>query len=161
MLVPTRSGQQEAVLRVLCVRPGLADGEASGAVEKLRSVVDVVVRDAVRREDRRQSGARFGPIQATFEGSSSELTRKALMRISLRRIGVALGALVEAVLIIWLLGGFLPAGLPAVVLAVVLGGLIYQDIMRRKRWTAPAAPNRGGAASKGDQEAPDRGVAPR
>jgi hypothetical protein len=50
------------------------------------------------------------------------------MRISLRRIGVALGALVEAVLVIWLLGGFLPAGLQA----VVLSGLTYRDIMRRR-----------------------------
>lgn len=49
------------------------------------------------------------------------------------RVGIAVGALVEGVLIVWLLGGFLPAGLGATVLAIVLGGAIYRDIVRRER----------------------------
>lgn len=54
------------------------------------------------------------------------------MGISLRRIGIAIGAVVEAGLIVWLVGGFLPAGGLAGLLAVVLGGLIYRDIVRRE-----------------------------
>lgn len=53
------------------------------------------------------------------------------MTVSVRRIGIALGALVEAVLILWLVGGFLPAGLIAGLLTVVLGALIYRDIVGR------------------------------
>jgi hypothetical protein len=55
------------------------------------------------------------------------------MRLSWRRLGIALGALVEAALILWLVGGFLPAGLLAAVVILVLGGLIYRDIVRRDR----------------------------
>lgn len=62
------------------------------------------------------------------------------MKLSLRRVGIALGALVEAGLIMWLLGGFLPAGFLAVILLVVLGGLIYRDILRRE--AAPARDSR-------------------
>ena len=54
------------------------------------------------------------------------------MKLSLRRVGIAVGALVEAALIFWLLGGFLPAGFLALVLTVVLGGLMYRDIVRRE-----------------------------
>lgn len=53
------------------------------------------------------------------------------MKISLRRAGIALGALVEAGLIMWLLQGFVPAGFVALILTLVLGGLIYQDVVRR------------------------------
>jgi len=53
-----------------------------------------------------------------------------MMRL-VRRTGIALGALVEAALILWLLGGFLPAGLIAGLLTVVLGALIYRDIVSR------------------------------
>jgi hypothetical protein len=54
------------------------------------------------------------------------------MNLSLRRVGIGLGALVEATLVMWLLGGFLPAGLPLMLLTFVLGGLIYRDIVRRE-----------------------------
>jgi hypothetical protein len=54
------------------------------------------------------------------------------MKFSVRRVGIAVGALVEAALVVWLLQGFLPAGLPVAVLTVVLGGLIYRDIVRRE-----------------------------
>jgi hypothetical protein len=53
------------------------------------------------------------------------------VRISFRRLGIAFGAMVEAGLILWLFGGFLPAGLLVVLLAVLLGAAIYQDIIRR------------------------------
>jgi hypothetical protein len=58
------------------------------------------------------------------------------MRLSLRHVGIAVGALVEATLILWLLGGSLPAGLPAGLIAVILGGLIYRDIVGRKNPSA-------------------------
>lgn len=50
------------------------------------------------------------------------------MRRAVTRIGIALGALVEAALVLWLIGGFLPAGLPLGLVTVVLGYLIYRDI---------------------------------
>lgn len=53
------------------------------------------------------------------------------MTLSTRRIGIAIGALVEAGLIMWLLSGYLPAGLIAGVLTLVLGAAIYRDIVRR------------------------------
>ena len=53
------------------------------------------------------------------------------MRSSLRRVGIAVGALVEATLVMWLLAGFLPAGIPAALVTVILGGLIYRDIVSR------------------------------
>ncbi len=55
------------------------------------------------------------------------------MRASLRRLGIAFGALVEAALVLWLVSGFLPAGLPLVILTAVLGFFIYRDIIRRDR----------------------------
>jgi hypothetical protein len=54
------------------------------------------------------------------------------MKFSVRRLGIAVGALVEAGLIMWLLGGFVPAGLFAAVLTVFLGALIYRDLVRRE-----------------------------
>jgi len=54
------------------------------------------------------------------------------MRLSFHRVGIAVGALVEAALIIALVGGFLPAGLPAALVAVAFGALIYRDIVRRE-----------------------------
>jgi hypothetical protein len=53
------------------------------------------------------------------------------MRLSFRRVGIAIGALVEAALIMWLLGGFMPAGPLAALVTVVLGALIYQDLLGR------------------------------
>lgn len=58
------------------------------------------------------------------------------MRLSLRRVGIAVGALVEAALIMWLLGGFLPAGMFAALVTVLLGALIYRDIVARERPSA-------------------------
>ena len=69
---------------------------------------------------------------------------------ALRRVGIAIGSLVAAWLIVWLVGGaLLPFfGVPfrpldpgttttgsicAGLVTVVLGGLIYQDIIRRER----------------------------
>lgn len=52
---------------------------------------------------------------------------------AIRRVGIALGALVEAAPIVWLVGGFVPAGAAATMLAMVLGGLIYADITGRER----------------------------
>jgi hypothetical protein len=54
------------------------------------------------------------------------------MRLSLRRVGIAVGVLVEAALIMWLLGGFLPAGVPVALVTVVLGALIYRDVVGRE-----------------------------
>ncbi len=53
------------------------------------------------------------------------------MTPALRRLGIALGALVEAALVLWLVGGFLPAGIPLGLVTIVLGYLIYLDILRR------------------------------
>jgi hypothetical protein len=55
-----------------------------------------------------------------------------------RLVGIAIGSLVAAALVMWLIGGFLPATIAqfAGVLTLVLGGLIYVDIRRRDR---PAA----------------------
>lgn len=52
------------------------------------------------------------------------------MTPALSRLGIAMGALVEAALVLWLLGGFLPASLPLGLLTIVLGYLIYRDILR-------------------------------
>jgi hypothetical protein len=56
----------------------------------------------------------------------------------IRLVGIAIGSLVAAALVMWLVGGFLPATIAqfAGVLTLVLGGLIYADIRRRDR---PAA----------------------
>jgi Flp pilus assembly protein TadB len=55
-----------------------------------------------------------------------------------RLVGIAIGSIVAAWLVMWLVGGFLPATIAqfAGVLTLVLGGLIYADIRRRDR---PAA----------------------
>lgn len=55
-----------------------------------------------------------------------------------RLVGIAIGSLVAAELVMGLIGGFLPATIAqfAGVLTLVLGGLIYADIRRRDR---PAA----------------------
>jgi len=72
------------------------------------------------------------------------------MILTLRRVGIAIGSLVAAWLIVWLVGGaLLPFfGVPfrpldlgttttgstfAGLVAVVLGSLIYRDIIRRER----------------------------
>jgi hypothetical protein len=54
---------------------------------------------------------------------------------ALRRFGIAIGSLVAAWLCVWLVGGWLlgptGGGVIATVITVVLGGLIYRDILRR------------------------------
>lgn len=54
----------------------------------------------------------------------------------LRRSGIALGSLVAAWLCVWLLGGWLlgwdESGLIAAVATIVLGALIFRDIVRRE-----------------------------
>jgi hypothetical protein len=52
----------------------------------------------------------------------------------LRRIGIAIGSLVAASLVIWLVGSWIPQVLGTAtnpILALILGGLIYRDILRR------------------------------
>ena len=68
----------------------------------------------------------------------------------IRRIGIALGSYVIALLVVGLVGGMLlpvfgvattptptltptPSGLAEAVVTIVLGGLIYRDIMRREQ----------------------------
>ncbi len=53
------------------------------------------------------------------------------MALSLRRLGIAFGAVVEAALVMWLLSGFLAAGALLALLTILLGFLIYRDITRR------------------------------
>ena len=60
------------------------------------------------------------------------------MTRAVRRLGIALGALVEAGLIVWLVGGFLPAGIPLGLVTIALGYLIYRDIPRRGASAAPS-----------------------
>lgn len=55
---------------------------------------------------------------------------------SVRRMGIALGSLVAAWLVIWLVGGQ-TLGTVAGVLVIILGALIYLDIMRRDRQPRP------------------------
>jgi hypothetical protein len=52
-----------------------------------------------------------------------------------RLVGIAIGSLVAAALVMWLVGWFLgPSFVPFAGLAtVILGGLIYADIRRRNR----------------------------
>lgn len=50
----------------------------------------------------------------------------------IRRMGIALGSLVAAWLVIWLVGGQ-ALGTVAGVVVIVLGALIYLDIVRRDR----------------------------
>jgi hypothetical protein len=52
-----------------------------------------------------------------------------------RLVGIAIGSLVAAGLVMWLLGGFLPAQIAqfAGLLTLILGGLIYVDIRRRDK----------------------------
>ena len=61
------------------------------------------------------------------------------MTLSIRRLGIAAGALVEAALVLWLLSGVLPAALPLGLMTVVLGFAIYRDIIRRELPAAPVA----------------------
>ena len=60
-----------------------------------------------------------------------------MLRI-LRRAGIAIGSLVAAWLVISLVGGALLPFIGALVglATVVLGGLIYRDILRRERRTS-------------------------
>ena len=61
----------------------------------------------------------------------------------LRRVGIAIGSLVAASLVIWLVGSWIPQVLGTAtnpILAFVLGGLIYADIVRRDRPRPPNAP---------------------
>jgi hypothetical protein len=60
----------------------------------------------------------------------------------LRRIGIAIGSLVAASLVIWLVGSWIPQVLGTAtnpILALILGGLIYRDILRRS--SPPAVVN--------------------
>jgi hypothetical protein len=54
----------------------------------------------------------------------------------LRRFGIAIGSLVAAWLCVWLVGGWLfgstGGGAIATIAAVLLGGLIFRDILRRE-----------------------------
>lgn len=54
---------------------------------------------------------------------------------AVRLVGVAIGSLVAAWLVMWLVGGFLGPSLApyAGLLTLILGGLIYADIRRRDR----------------------------
>lgn len=54
----------------------------------------------------------------------------------LRRIGIAFGSLVAAWLVIWLIGGQ-TLGMIGGVIVIVLGALIYRDIIRRDRPRMP------------------------
>lgn len=61
----------------------------------------------------------------------------------LRRVGIAIGSLVAASLVIWLVGSWIPQVLGTAtnpILALILGGLIYRDIVRRDRPRPPVAP---------------------
>ncbi len=61
----------------------------------------------------------------------------------LRRVGIAIGSLVAASLVIWLVGSWIPQVLGTAtnpILALILGGLIYRDIVRRDRPRPPIAP---------------------
>ncbi len=55
----------------------------------------------------------------------------------IRRVGIALGSLVAAWLVVWLVGGSTIGSALAGLVTVVLGGLIYQDIIRRERRPSP------------------------
>lgn len=51
-----------------------------------------------------------------------------------RRIGIAIGSLVAASLVIWLVGSWIPQVLGTAtnpILAFILGALIYRDVLRR------------------------------
>ena len=54
----------------------------------------------------------------------------------LRRMGIAFGSLVAAWLVIWLIGGS-TLGLIGGIPVIVLGALIYRDIVRRDRPVRP------------------------
>jgi len=56
----------------------------------------------------------------------------------LRKMGIAFGSLVAAWLVIWLIGGQ-ALGLIGGIAAIVLGGLIYRDIVRRDQRASPEA----------------------
>ena len=62
----------------------------------------------------------------------------------LRRVGIAIGSLVAASLVVWLVGSWIPPFLGSVtnaVVAFILGGLIYADILRRERGRSQAPTN--------------------
>jgi len=61
----------------------------------------------------------------------------------LRKMGIAFGSLVAAWLVIWLIGGQ-TLGIIGGIAAVVLGGMIYRDILRRDQPSSlePMAPRR-------------------
>lgn len=57
------------------------------------------------------------------------------MTATIRRAGIAIGSFVIALLCIALVGGVIPQLLGAAtnpIVAIVLGGLIYRDIVRRE-----------------------------
>jgi hypothetical protein len=59
-----------------------------------------------------------------------------------RVVGVAIGSLVAAYLAVWLIGGILfgwtgKDGQLVAILAIVLGGVVFADIMRREQGAGP------------------------
>ena len=64
------------------------------------------------------------------------------MTATIRRAGIAIGSFVIALLCIALVGGVIPQLLGAAtnpIVAIVLGGLIYRDIVRRERHASEPA----------------------
>jgi len=60
---------------------------------------------------------------------------RAIVR-ALRKTGIAIGSLVAAGLCVWLVGSVMfgqTGGAVATIVTVLLGGLIYVDIMRREK----------------------------
>jgi hypothetical protein len=58
------------------------------------------------------------------------------MTVTIRRVGVAIGSLVIAYLCVGLVGGVIPQFLGTItnpVVTIVLGGLVYRDIVRTGR----------------------------
>jgi hypothetical protein len=53
------------------------------------------------------------------------------MAPAIRKVGIAIGSLVAAWLVVWLVGSLLPVPFAGGLLTIVLGGLIYRDISRR------------------------------
>ena len=66
------------------------------------------------------------------------------MTATIRRIGIAIGSLVIAYLCVALVAGAIPQLLGTAtnaVVTIVLGGLVYRDIVRRERPATPAGTN--------------------
>jgi hypothetical protein len=61
-----------------------------------------------------------------------------------RKMGIAFGSLVAAWLVIWLVGGQ-TLGMLAGIAVIVLGALIYRDILLRDRPSKPERREPGGA----------------